>query len=64
MKHDPKIITVTFDLWFKELSYRKISDHIKQFHNMEICQITLMRWIKQYMTLPCQIWREAQIGSR
>lgn len=49
MKHDPKIIMLTLDLYFKGVSLRKITDHIQQFHGREVSQTTPMRWIKKYM---------------
>ena len=34
MRYDPKIITITLDLYFKGSSLRKISDHLKQFYDL------------------------------
>jgi len=51
VKHDPKVITLTLDLYFKGVSLRKITDHIQQFHDRKVCQTTPMRWIKKYTQL-------------
>jgi len=51
VKHDPKIITLTLDLYFKGVSLRKITDHIQQFHDRKVSQTTPMRWIKKYTAL-------------
>ncbi|MBN2489068.1 MAG: DDE-type integrase/transposase/recombinase [Methanosarcinaceae archaeon] len=51
MKTDPKLITLTLDLYFKGISYRKITDHLKQFHDLEVIQTTPMRWVKKYLKL-------------
>lgn len=51
MKHDPKVITLALDLYFKGVSLRKISDHLKQFHDIEVAQTTPMRWIKKYLKI-------------
>jgi transposase-like protein len=51
MKHDPKVITLTLDLYFKGVSLGKIADHLKQFHDITITQTTPMRWIKKYLIL-------------
>jgi transposase-like protein len=51
MKHDPKIITLTLDLYFKGVSLRKIVDHLKQFHDMKVSQTIPLRWIKKYMKI-------------
>jgi transposase-like protein len=48
VKFDPKVITLTLDLYFKGVSLRKITDHIQQFHGKEVCQTTPMRWIRKY----------------
>jgi transposase-like protein/DNA-directed RNA polymerase subunit M/transcription elongation factor TFIIS len=49
MKHDPTLITLTLDLYFKGLSNRKIQDHIVQFHKLKIAHTTILRWIKKYL---------------
>ena len=46
VKHDPKVITLTLDLYFKGVRLRKITDHIQQFHDRKVSQTTPMRWIK------------------
>ncbi|OPY37071.1 MAG: Integrase core domain protein [Methanoregula sp. PtaU1.Bin051] len=51
VKYDPKVITLTLDLYFKGVSLRKITDHIQQFHDKKVCQTTPMRWIKKYTCL-------------
>jgi transposase-like protein len=51
VKHDPKVITLTLDLYFKGLSDRKIVDHLKQFYNITVVHSTVIRWIHKYLTL-------------
>lgn len=51
MKYDPKIITATLDLYFKGVSLRKISDHIKQFYGLEVNFTTRYKWIKHYVNI-------------
>lgn len=51
VKHDPKVITLTLDLYFKGVSLRKITDHIQQFHDRKVSQTTPMRWIRKYTQL-------------
>jgi hypothetical protein len=36
MKYNPKIIALTLDLYFKGVSLRKISHHLKQFYELKI----------------------------
>jgi transposase-like protein len=45
---DPKIITTTLDLYFKGISLRKISDHLRQCHSLEVDHSTVYRWICKY----------------
>jgi putative transposase len=54
MKHDPKVITLTLDLYFKGVSLRKIADHLTQFYGVAVCQTTPMRWIRKYIKLLSQ----------
>ncbi len=49
LKANPKIICLTLDLYFKGCSLRKISDHLKQFHDLEIAHTTLFYWIEKYI---------------
>jgi len=49
LKSNPKIICLTLDLYFKGVSLRKISDHLKQFHDLEIAHTTLFYWIEKYI---------------
>ena len=51
MKHTPKAITLSMDLYFKGISYRKICDHLKQFYNLYVNPTTPMRWIQKYLKL-------------
>lgn len=65
MKHDPKAITLSMDLYFKGVSYRKITDHLKQFYGLKVTQTTPMRWIKKYLGLLAQYSEKykAEVGS-
>lgn len=49
MKYDSNIISMCLDLYFKGVSLRKIADHIKQLHNVEINHSTVYRWIEKYV---------------
>ncbi len=49
MKHSPEIITLVLDLYFKGMSFRKITDHLKQFHKVDVDHTTPMRWVKKYI---------------
>jgi len=50
-KAEPKIICLTLDLYFKGVSLRKISDHLKQFHDIDVCFTTVFRWIERYIEI-------------
>ena len=49
LKVNPKIICVTLDLYFKGISLRKISNHLKQFYDLDIHFTTVFYWIKKYV---------------
>jgi len=49
MKFNPKIIALTLDLYFKGVSLRKISRHLKQFYDLDIAHMTIYRWIEKYV---------------
>jgi transposase-like protein len=48
-KADAKLICLSMDLYFKGLSYRKISDTLFQFYNLEVHHETVRRWINKFM---------------
>jgi len=48
MKYDPRIVTTTLDLYFKDVSLRKIADHLKQCYSLDIDHSTVYRWISKY----------------
>jgi transposase-like protein len=51
MKHDPKVVTLALDLYFKGVSDRKIADHLKQFYDLTVAHTTPLRWIQKYLRL-------------
>lgn len=51
MKNDPKIITLSLDLYFKGLSQNNVTEHLRQFYDVSVSQPTIHRWIKKYIKL-------------
>lgn len=51
MRYDPRVITVTLDLYFKGTSLRKISEHLEMFYGIKINHSTILRWIRKFATL-------------
>ena len=51
MKYDPNIIALTLNLYFKGVSLRKISHHLKQFHKLNVSYKTVHNWINKYITI-------------
>jgi transposase-like protein len=51
MEYNPKVVTLALDLYFKGVSLRKITDHIKQFYGLKIHFSTILRWIQKYVQL-------------
>ena len=48
---DPKVVTLALDLYFKGISLRKITDHLKQFYDVEVSHVTVYYWIQKYVSL-------------
>lgn len=48
---DPKVITAALDLYFKGISLRKVTDHIKQFHGIEVSHVAVIKWIRKFVKL-------------
>jgi transposase-like protein len=51
MKCSPQAITASLDLYFKGISLRKITDHLKQFYGVVVNCSTVLRWIQRYVAL-------------
>jgi transposase-like protein len=51
MKYNPKIIALTLDLYFRGLSLRKISQHLKEFYDLNITHMSIYNWIEKYVGL-------------
>ena len=49
MKYSPKIIALTLDLYFKGVSLRKISHHLKEFYDLNISYKSVYNWIEKYV---------------
>lgn len=47
-KYDPRVISITLDLYFKGVSLRKIADHLRQFYELTVDHSAVRRWIKFY----------------
>jgi len=48
---DPRIVSLSLDLYFKGLSLRKVEDHLKQFYGVKVTHVTIYNWIKRYVKL-------------
>jgi putative transposase len=48
MCYDSRIVATTLDLYFKGVSLRKISDHLRQFYGLKVDHSTIHRWISKY----------------
>ncbi len=51
MKATPQVVTVSLDLYFKGISYRKIVDHLKQFYGVEVTHVAIIKWVRKYVKL-------------
>ena len=49
MKYNPKVIALTLDLYFRGLSLRKISQHLKDFYDLEVTHMSVYNWIEKYI---------------
>jgi transposase-like protein len=50
-RHDPKIVTLALDLYFKGASLRKVTQHIAQFYGVKVSHVTLIKWIRKFSEL-------------
>jgi putative transposase len=48
MWFDPRTVSTTLDLYFKGVSLRKIADHLRQCHGLNVDHSSVYRWICKY----------------
>jgi len=49
MKYNGRIIMVAMDLYFKGLSYRKISAHLKEMYGVNVTYVAVFNWVRKYL---------------
>jgi transposase-like protein len=47
-KASVEIVVLCMDKYMKGSSYRQIANSLKQFHNLKVSQMSVMRWVKRY----------------
>jgi putative transposase len=48
---DPKVITAALDLYFKGISLRKVCEHLKHFHDVQVSHVAVLKWIRKFVRL-------------
>lgn len=51
MKSKGEIICAALDLYFKNVSLRKVQDHIKQIHGRKVSHVTILKWVRKYSSI-------------
>jgi len=51
MRHNPKIITLALDLYFKGLSLRKVASELRHFFNIRVSQVAVYKWLIKYTAI-------------
>ena len=51
MKHKGEIITIVLDLYFKNVSLRKIQEHLQDIHGVKVTHVTIYNWIQKYSVI-------------
>ena len=51
LRHNPIAVVVSLDLYYKKVSLRDISHHLRQVYGIEVSHSTVHRWITRYIRL-------------
>ncbi|MDI3498228.1 IS6 family transposase [Archaeoglobus sp.] len=51
MKNSARVVAAALDLYFKGLSLRQISQHLKHAFGVEVSHVTVRNWVKKYVML-------------
>lgn len=63
LKTETYAVTLALDLYYKGLSLRKITDHLKQFYNIQVHYTTVFKWIKKYIELIGGYLKDIPVGA-
>lgn len=50
-KASVEIVVKSMDMYMKGESYRAIANSLKQFYNLKVSQVSVMNWVKRYITV-------------
>lgn len=50
MRHKGKTITIALDLYCKNVSLRRISEHLNIIYGIKVTHVTILNWIRRYST--------------
>lgn len=59
---DPEKIALALDLYFRGMSVRKIAEHFRQVHSLNVSYVTVYRWVAYFGKLAAE-WMDRQ-GAR
>ncbi|HLM90773.1 MAG TPA: DDE-type integrase/transposase/recombinase [Thermoplasmata archaeon] len=62
LRHDTRTVAIALDLYFRGLSLRKVSDHLRQAHGFKVRPSTIYSWISRF-TPPAARWMDS-LGAR
>ncbi len=48
MRNEPRAITAALDAYFRGMSLRDVSDHLRQFYDVKVNPSTVLRWVEKY----------------
>ena len=48
MRNEPRAITAALDAYFRGMSLRDVSDHLRQFYGVKVNPTTVLRWVEKY----------------
>jgi len=50
-KASVETVVKSMDMYMKGESYRAIANSLKQFHNLKVSQVSVMNWVKRYISI-------------
>jgi putative transposase len=62
LRYDPRTVALALDLYFRGLSLRKVSDHLKQAYGLSVAPMTIYGWIARFTPRAAR-WMDS-LGAR
>ena len=63
MKQRGEIIAIALDLYCKNVSLRKICEHLQMIYGIKVSHVTVLKWIRKYSSLFKKFFQRVKVEN-